>query len=162
MLIYFLQYELISLFRQPKKAKAKSLLSSSRLYAEGEKVDGSFSEEIRGKIFMQIEKICKTSCWCKHLHCLGKRAQSQEASRQDQNSLIKNISVSGKDWESTVNNIWVVRKGCTNLCAPTLVNLINTNQSRFIFQTQRKHWVMGDTLWPNFQKILNVQYNRLH
>ena len=62
MLIYFLQYELISLFRQPKKAKAKSLLSSSRLYAEGEKVDGSFSEEIRGKIFMQIEKICKTSC----------------------------------------------------------------------------------------------------
>jgi len=70
----------------------------------------------------------------KHLHCLGKRAQSQEASRQDQNSLIKNISVSGKDWESTVNNIWVVRKGCTNLCAPTLVNLTNTNQSRSIFQ----------------------------
>ena len=46
MLIYFLQYELISLFRQPKKAKAKSLLSSSRLYAEG--VNGFFSEEIRG------------------------------------------------------------------------------------------------------------------
>ena len=34
---------------------------------------------------------------------------------------------------------WVEKKGCTNLCAPTLVNLINTNQSRFIFQTQRKH-----------------------
>ena len=48
MLIYFLQYELISLFRQPKKAKAKSLLSSSRLYAEGEKVNGFYSEEIFG------------------------------------------------------------------------------------------------------------------
>ena len=46
MLIYFLQYEFISLFRHPKEAEAKNLFNSSRLYAEGEKVYGFYSEEI--------------------------------------------------------------------------------------------------------------------
>ena len=40
MLIYFLQYELISLFRLPKYTEAENLFGTSRLHAEGEKVYG--------------------------------------------------------------------------------------------------------------------------
>ena len=40
MLIYFLQYEFISLFRLPKDTEAENLFGPSRLHAEGEKVYG--------------------------------------------------------------------------------------------------------------------------
>ena len=46
MLIYFLQYEFISLFRHLKAAEAKNLFNSSRSYAEGEKVYGFYFKEI--------------------------------------------------------------------------------------------------------------------
>ena len=58
-MLNILQYGLISLFRFPEEDKAKSLFFP-RVYAEGEKVHGLFIEKIIGKVFLQIQKICKT------------------------------------------------------------------------------------------------------
>jgi len=53
------------------------------------------------------------------LYRSGKRAQHQKAAR----SLIKALFLVGKDWENTVNNMGVVKKGYTHMCAPATVNL---------------------------------------
>ena len=55
MLEYFLQYELIFLFRIPKEDKAKSMFGPPRVYAEGEKVRELYIEKIIGKVFLQIQ-----------------------------------------------------------------------------------------------------------
>ena len=59
MLIYFLQYEFISLFRHPKEAKAKSLFNPSWLYAEGEKVYGFFLKKSVAKFSCRSERFAK-------------------------------------------------------------------------------------------------------
>ena len=46
-------------FRYPEdKAKAKSMFSPPRIYAEGEKINGLSSEKMLGEVQQQIQEIC--------------------------------------------------------------------------------------------------------
>ena len=99
--------------------EAESMFGPSWEHAKSEEADGHVIWWKLNKIFVQIRKICK-ACWRpQYLYRSGKRAQHQKAAR----SLIKALFLVGKDWENTVNNMGVVKKGCTHMCAPATVNL---------------------------------------
>ena len=82
--------------------------------------------------------------------------QSQKAARQNKNSLIKNLSFSGEDWGSTINNKDSVKKGCTNMCAPASVNLYKHKTKADLF-LKYKHveetMSYGRHTLANFQKF---------
>jgi len=108
------------------------------IYAEGEKVHGLSIEKVIGKVLLQIQKICKTRQQNQHLYSIGERAQSQKIARQNKNSLIKNLSFSGEDWGSTINNKDSVKKGCTNMCAPASVNLYKHKPKQIYFSIHKR------------------------
>ena len=59
------------------------------------KSHGLSIEKIIGKVFLQIQKICKTCQIRQHLYSFGERAQPQKAARQNENSSIKTFYLSG-------------------------------------------------------------------
>ena len=59
------------LFRIPKEDEAKSMFGAPRVHAESEKVHELFIEKIIGKVFLQIQKICKTCQQLQHLNSFG-------------------------------------------------------------------------------------------
>ena len=82
-------------------------------------------------------------------------ATSKSCSLQ-QNSLIKAFLI-GKDWENTVNNMGVVKKGCTNMCAQAIVNLYKqTKVDLFKFFNMEETFSYGRQTLANFQKIFSM------
>ena len=77
-------------------------------------------------------------------------ATSKSCSLQ-QNSLIKAFLI-GKDWENTVNNMGVVKKGCTIMCAPAIVNLYKQTKVDLFFNMEETLSYGRQTL-TNFQKF---------
>ena len=82
--------------------------------------------------------------------------QHQKVARYNKNSLIKAFLI-GKDWENTVNNMGVVKKGCTIICAPAIVNLYIQTKVDLFFNMEETLSYGRQTL-ANFQKILNVNW----
>ena len=80
-------------------------------------------------------------------------ATSKSCSLQ-QNSLIKAFLI-GKDWENTVNNMGVVKKGCTNMCAPAIVNLYKQTKVDLFFNMVELWATNSGQLSKN---ILNVNW----
>ena len=108
-------------------------------------------EEIFCKVFYANPKallrLLKTSIFVS----FGKRAQHQKVARYNKNSLIKAFLI-GKDWENTVNNMGVVKKGCTIMCAPAIVNLYKQTKVDLFFNMEETLSYGRQTL-ANFQKF---------
>ena len=118
-IFYNMNLSFFSEFPKNDQYKAESMFGPSYVHAKSEEADGHVIWWKLHKIFVQIRKICK-ACWRpQYLYRSGKRAQHQKAAR----SLIKAFFLVGKDWENTVNNMGIVKKGCTHMCAPATVNL---------------------------------------
>ena len=154
MLIIFFTIWIYLSFRYPEdKAKAKSMFSPPRIYAEGEKINGLSSEKMLGEVLQQIQEICKTCGRSQHLYCSGKRAQHKKVARQNKDKLIKILYSGREDWVNTSKQHWCCKERLVKHVRAGNSQPLYTNQSRFISHHKRKHWVMGDTLWPTFKKF---------
>jgi hypothetical protein len=78
-------------------------------------------------------------------------ATLKSCARYNKNSLIKAFLI-GKDWENTVNNMGVVKKGCTIMCAPAIVNLYKQTKVDLFFNMEETLSYGRQTL-ANFQKF---------
>ena len=127
------------------------MFGPSWIHEKGEKADGPVYEEIYCKVFYANPKallrLLKTSIFVS----FGKRAQHQKVARYNKNSLIKAFLI-GKDWENTVNNMGVVKKGCTIMCAPAIVNLYKQTKVDLFFNMEETLSYGRQTL-ANFQKF---------
>ena len=133
------------------------MFGPSWIHEKAEKPDGPVYEEIFCKVFYANPKaflrLLKTSIFVS----FGKQAQHQKVARYNKNSLIKAFLI-GKDWENTVNNMGVVKKGCTIMCAPAIVNLYKQTKVDLFFNMEET--LSYDKLWPTF-KNSQCQLNRL-
>ena len=155
MLKYFLQYEFIFLFTIPKMLKTKQRVC---LLLSG------YMQKVKKPMDLCMKKaLAKFSCKSKSFATLAedlniciiwKTSATSKSCSLQQNSLTKAFLI-GKDRENTVNNMGVVKKGCTNMCAPAIVNLYKQTKVDLFFNMEETLSYGRQTL-ANFQKIFSM------